>query len=233
MSLCVITGLRLNAGTPDFSLLSGAASAAALAVVLLGSVLFAGQSRGEHVRTVPYSLEPISDQLVASDQVVVVRREFDVAAYDQPPTAEQVIRDATRRAEAIAVVDVVSANSILVENGTWIRTKLEGVVRQVVKSSDAVRLSKGKRAAVLIHGGTVRIKSVLVKTDVQPQVPTGHSYLLFMAVKGDEGAEASYPPLLVRNGTLASTRSSSASPEPLNGMKLQTAISRINAVKPE
>jgi hypothetical protein len=112
--------------------------ATVVAVLLLtaffsGSVVD-GQQSSPRVRTLPYSLEPIANQLLPEDDVVLVEREFDSALFPDP-SASDIIAYAGGRADLVAVIDVKEVVSFLAENGTWVRTRVSAATPSLMGSA--------------------------------------------------------------------------------------------------
>jgi hypothetical protein len=187
-----------------------------------------------HVRSIEYSGTPIADQLVPSDEVVVVRRKFDVIEPQHFDTAEEIVDQTTRWAAGIAVVRFQSSQSVLVNGGTWIRTRMQTNIREVVKSTSRLTLRKGQNVEVSINGGQLKIGRALVRSESVPRVAAGREYLIFIhAGAGELGLEMIRMPLQVDHGKLASTaktRGYDSVVDPLDGQDMASVIQRIKSL---
>ena len=205
-----------------------------LAVTFIPSVVANVQAQ-PRVRTLPYSLEPIVNQLLPDDEVVLIHREFDVAVFYPEPTVSESIVYSAQLADVVAVVDVSDVDATLVEQGTWIQTRLVGTVRQVLRSSRRSRFVRGQRVEAHLHGGQLRIGHVLIKTDPLLETPAHRRYLLFLTPDGlSPGLGVAHRPLLVENGRLVDTEppnAPEATPDPLNGLALSEVTKQVRRVK--
>ena len=204
-----------------------AASAAALVSISLA----VGNAQATRVRAIAYSARPIADQLLPDDEVIVVRREFDTIEPEHFSTGAEIIDQTIRWAAGIAVVIFERSGGVFVDGGTWIRTKTEASVREVVKSTPRLKLLKGQRLEVSINGGELNIGKVLVRTEDVMRIVAGKPYLIFIHA-GDKalGFEMIRMPLQVDHGKLisnAQTRGFDNVVDPLNGLDMAFVWSRI------
>ena len=193
----------------------------------------AADAQAPRVRMLPYSLQPIEDQLLPNDEVVVIKRVYDSGFFDRVPNAAEYISYSTERADAVALVDLMSVGGILVDGGTWVHTRMVGRVRQVIKSSARQKLSSGQRVELSVNGGELKIGNVLVKTEDALRLPIDRRYLLFMYDAGPTfGVDLTHRPLLVEHGRLVDPqpRDPSKPSDPLSGLTLSSVIEEIRRV---
>lgn len=127
---------------------------------------------------------PIVQRLLPDDEKVWVYREVSspplipVAAMTE--SYEEEIEN-LRYEEIIAVLRVAGVQSELVEEGTWIRTRVVGHIEQVVHKS----IDKPLDTAVefTLAGGSIRVGKVDVSAGSIPQLVQGQRYLVFLVTR--------------------------------------------------
>ncbi len=191
-------------------------------VLLLVAAAVVALSQTLKVRRMYYTPSPIADRLISTDEIVVITTDRDVAVPDPPPTAAQVIELATRQSDAITIVDVRTVEGVLVREGSWIDTVLQGTIAEVVKQPPGERLSGNAPISIEVGGGQVTIGKVIVRTDYIDVFKANRQYLVFTRRQQDgapAGPDAILNPLLIEDGTLVST-SPDANERKLHGLRL-------------
>jgi len=197
-------------------------------VVLLLVVAAAGAALCQtlKVRRMYRTASPIADRLTSTDEIVVITSERDVVVQDPPPNAAEVIEQSTRRSDIIAIVNVRSVEGILVQEGSWIDTVLQGTIVEVIKQPPGEQLSADAPMSMQVGGGQVIIGKVIVRTDWIDVFKANRQYLVF-AIRRQAGAPAApntvVNPLLIEDGTLVST-SPDANERKLHGLRLADVL---------
>lgn len=200
-----------------------------LAVFLLAafhSVLPRAQQAPPRVRVMSASANaPISDRLLADDEIVVVTRNDNSVVPVPEPSAREVVDDAVERSDVIAIVEIDKVTGLLVEEGQWIETRVGGRVREVLKSWNSDEISPGRALEWHITGGQLMIGKILVKAGGVFALQEGRPYLMFLQANSLTGVL--YPvhlPLLVENGRLVDPRQveqGSTARDPLHDLAFQ------------
>jgi hypothetical protein len=185
--------------------------------VLTASVVLA-QAPQPRVRVVPYTVgKPITERLLPDDQVVVVSRLEEGAVFVQEPTPLQMLRTAVDMSDVVVVIEVSQVIGTLVEEGTWIRTRVVGAVQDVMLSRDREIVGK-QGLEIEADGGEVLIGKVVVKASQGPGVEARKRYLMFLMAHPNRNVWfLAHLPLLIDNGKLVSTRQTR---DPLDGLTL-------------
>jgi hypothetical protein len=198
----------------------------AISLSYLCVAIVAQQAR---VRTISYSsYQPIAERILADDEIVIINREFDsIESEPAEPTVDQFIDDAAQRADIIGVVDVRQVQPILVENGTWIHTRLTGVVQVVLKSAGK-SIARGQSMSSEFHGGELRIGTVLVRAAYLMPFPTNREYLIFVNKFDDVGEpNAVVTPMLIENGRFVTSLPSGSLKDKFQGLKTAEVLRRV------
>ena len=132
-----------------------------------------------------------------------------------------------------ALAEVRQVSGIVVDDGTWIHTRVVCVVKEVLKDRNRP-LRPGGRLQFEISGGEVAIGKVLVKAWDVPKLQAGRTYFVFAAVNSDTGVLfPNHVPMLVDGDILVSTQVQIAgAPEttadPLNGFSLGRLLAEVH-----
>lgn len=157
---------------------------AIIAVFFLCTHLLSSGRVQAKVRVIPFGDAPIASRLLPDDQVV--RISFfaiaDPVDYSHE-TTDQTVRRLVRNAETIALVRLDSVESVLVDQETWIRTKVKGTTVRNIKSG---KLTIGQGVEAQWNGGETKIGLVTVQAGTYPVLRTGAEYLLFIDQRGDD-----------------------------------------------
>ena len=132
----------------------------------------------------------------------------------------------TRQADTVAVVDVGDVKALLAEDGTWVHTRLTGVVRDVLKSVPSRRVSRGDILACEVSDGELRIGKVIVRAGGVIRYPSKGRYVMF--VKYDDGfgtPNAVLGPKLIRGRTVGSLSVDAVNP--LHGLSLNDVLEAV------
>jgi len=207
------------------------------AYVLLASVDSRAEPAG-HVRVFRASDQPIADQLLPDDEIVVVTPDYDVAVPDHTLNAAETVIDATTRADVVAVVDVNRINAVFVDKGAWIRTQISGVLQETIKISSRVRplYRRGKSVTLNVSGGELQLGRVLIRAGHPLRLRLHSEYLLFMKDHGDLGLSPTHTPLVISNGRLVDTLPPGVAdyPDPLVGLAVDDVKRMVRSVpKPQ
>lgn len=203
----------------------------ALAVILIivfsGCALALNAQPKPKVRTIPaYAGVPIVDRLLPDDELVVITRDYDLVHAEPEPTVEQWIDEAIRTADTVAVVELREVGGILVDNGTWIHTKLSGIARDVLKTSADRRISAEDTIELELVGGEMTFGKVRVQTNESMTFLTNRQYVMFLDVQGTTLAMG-YAPLLIENERLIGIHNGGAAMNKLHAATLSDVRRRV------
>jgi hypothetical protein len=157
-----------------------AAWGTAACLVVSAPAAHAGQTR-----TMPYEAGiPIANRLLTNDTVVVVERPSPSAPLRQLTLQDELERQSM--ADAIVLVDGLSSQGVLTDDGAWVRSLVTGSVHRVIvanRSWDA-----GPQAASFSHdNGQIAIGGVTVRAGVFPVFDPQSRYLLFLRYEAAHG----------------------------------------------
>jgi hypothetical protein len=207
---------------------------AALVLSSMGIGYSSGAQVESRIRTIDYGTrEPIASRLLPEDEVVMIHREFDVAVPRPDATVSDVLKDAVQRSDVVAIVDIHEVSGRLVDDGTWIRTRIVGAVHEIIRSSKAGRFTQKQRLEIDITGGEVRIGKVLVEAEAL-QLVADRRYLLFLKVDDKSGdLWVSHTPLRIENRVLVNTQPVNFRlvPDPLDGLELNVVTKQVRQIK--
>ena len=138
------------------------------------------QAQQPQVRTIPFDPAiPIADRLRPDDSVVVIEM------LSGPPLtavrAESFAAEIERlaKSDTIAVVDVLSTAGVWIDNGTWLRTQVTGVLSRLIKGDRTIEDRSG-RVGFWHHNGETVLNGVRVVAGTYLQFERGKRYLLFL-----------------------------------------------------
>jgi hypothetical protein len=160
--------------------------------------------------------------LLPDDEIVLVTRHWDLIdnGLGQRPFQE-LIDHLTEASDAIVIVDVSDVSSVLVENGTWIATRISAQVREVLEAPAHPRLSRGQRFTLeMIEGGEVRIGKVIVKADDLILPRAKRQYLMFVSLETGI-VTPTQSPLLIQDGRLVKIEPGDDSADRFGGLSLR------------
>lgn len=134
---------------------------------------------------------PIASRLLPDDEMVLVERAgFETRFVDE--TVLDVQEDLDLRAsksDLIMVADCVAAEGFLINNDSYVRSKVTFLPVLVLKDSAQVTSEPGGLVPVFHGGGDVRIKGVLVRAGYFYVYKPGARYLMFLrSVSKDNNA---------------------------------------------
>ena len=146
--------------------------------VALVALSYAAQD--QRLRTLPHQRVPIESRLEPGDQIVEMNYWADVLQpnYDAE-TREQTIARMTRETDIIATVRIRQVEPFLVEDNSWIRTRVSGIKDNILKGPT------DKKFEGLLDGGEMVIKGVRIKADSYPIFRPGSRYLVFLQTGED------------------------------------------------
>lgn len=167
-----VLSVRIAMKTNLFDVFAAGVLAGVLVVTHLDVV--AAQMR---VRTIPHQNTPIALRLMPGDEVVEMDYWADVMYVNHGnESREQTVARISKEANAIAVVRVTTIEPFLVEGDSWIRTRVTGVVEDLIKGGTATR---NARFEAQFDGGEMKIKDVQVRAGSYPLLQPGSKYLVF------------------------------------------------------
>lgn len=195
-------------------------------IVVSGCFVCIGAAQtNESVRTIPYAPNrPLSERLLPDDDVVVVTMRADEVVTPRRPTARAMASALLRDYTAI-VLRLDRSEGLLVDNGRWIASRLTGEVVErlnTVKTTGTAALKAGTGVSVAMHGGSLRLGRVLLKTDQHVELEAGQTYVVFLG----EGDEWQHLPLVMHGPLIVEPsgrlRDASQAKSELNGMTLES-----------
>jgi hypothetical protein len=178
---------------------------------------------------------PIASQLRPDDEMVLVERAgFETRLVDT--TVRSVSEELDLRArgsDVIAVAEMVTTEGILVNNDSWVRSKVTFRPLRVVKDSKQVIGERESRLVVFHDGGDVRINGVFVRAGYFYKYMAGARYLLFLgSFSKDNNAPFSLQMAVGPDNKLTSMELSTGrtfpSASPLYGLDLDAVIGELS-----
>jgi hypothetical protein len=175
----------------------------------------------------------ISSRLLDDDEMVVLTVTGDRVGFDSTSKPKDVVLFATSKSDVVVVATLESAHPLLVRNGTWIDTSIQGVVQQVLKSRGKIPVSSGKPITLEIEQGEMQIGKVLVRAG-SPLAPVkgDRQYLLFL--RWDAQLGALFPvlaPVLLDGNTLETMSGRPLQASPLTGLTLRDVVSIVKTAR--
>jgi hypothetical protein len=173
---------------------------------------------------------PITERLLPDDDVVMIAREEESGiVYDPEPTAAQLIALTVIRSDIVVVLVPNEIGGLLVEDGTWIHTRVIGTTDEVFMSKRR-RVTTGQRLDFQTPGGEVRVGKVLVKALDTPKLTIGRRYLVFLRATDSGTLFPTHEPLLIENGKLSNwrvTEPGSSTIDPLHGLSFDEVVKEV------
>lgn len=178
---------------------------------------------------------PIASRLRPDDEMVLVERAgFETRLVDTAvrSLSEELDLRASR-SDVIALAEMVTTEGILVNQDSWVRSKVTFRPLRVVKDSKHVIDQSDPRLVVFHDGGDVRINGVFVRAGYFYKYIAGARYLLFLgSFSKDNNAPFGLQMAIGPDNKLTpmelSTGRSFPSASPLYGLDLDSVISELN-----
>ena len=167
---------------------------------------------------------PIASRLKPTDEIVVIERPepFGVR-FNSPPTLPEQVGHAVFVCDAAVVVTPDRVEPRLSDDGSWVETRIAGVVSDVAMARKRP-LKTGQRIEIVDEsGGQLTIAKVLVKAGVSPKVDANREYLMFLKENPDTGVLwPCQTALLVEGGILWNpwNRDATERKDPYSGAKV-------------
>ena len=176
------------------------------------------------VRTLPHQRVPIESRLEPDDQIVEMDYWADVVHPDNGvETREEIVARMTRQTNLIATVRISQVTPFLVEDGSWIRTRVTGTADDVLKGPN------DRKFEAQFDGGEMVIKGVRIKADSYPMLRPGSRYLIFVQSGG--GTPWILDAFSLENGKIVGrpewARATDLPENPFAGRSVQQAISDV------
>jgi hypothetical protein len=150
----------------------------AIVSVLSGGSLVVPASSQSVGRTIVYDHRtPISDRLTAGDTTVAVAKPFPPGP-ETPFLNEESFDEEVKRlsqSKTIAIVKVVDSGSEFVDGGTWIRTRIHGLVTQLIKPGALV--DDSGLIEFWQDGGSTRVGDVTVIAGISAHFTEQQTFL--------------------------------------------------------
>ena len=131
-------------------------------------------------RVIPFDRKvPIVERISPNDTTVVVKK------FGFPPlvgAAKETLQEEIQRLtdyQTIAILDVLTLDGQLVDDGTWVRTEVRAKVRAFAR--DRLAAAQGGFVTMSHDGGKVRIRNTVIDAGVYPVFSPGEQYLVFLA----------------------------------------------------
>jgi hypothetical protein len=125
---------------------------------------------------------PIASRLLPGDELVLIEPEGYGTRFVNPsvPDLPDDLDLRARVSDLIVVAQLVESQGMLVNNNSWIRTKLIFRSLRVIKDSKHVVTDTAPLITVYHDGGDIRINSVLVRAGFYYVYEVNKRYLLFL-----------------------------------------------------
>ena len=191
-------------------------------VVALIAVGFAAQDQS--VRTLPHQKVPIESRLQPGDQIIEMDYWADVVHPDYGvETREEIVARMTRETNLIVTVRIAQVQPFLVEDGSWIQTRVTGTVDTVLKGP------AGSKFEAQFDGGEMVIKGVRIRAESYPIFRLGSRYLIFVQSGG--GTPWILDAFSLENGEVVGrpewARAKSLPENPFAGRSVQQTIAEV------
>jgi len=195
-----------------------------LPFVLVASVGSNIGAQDQKIRTLQHQRVPIESRLEPGDQIVEMDFWADVVHPDNgTETREEVIARMTRQTDVIATVRITQVTPFLVEDGSWIRTRVTGTAESILKGPAE------RKFEAQFDGGEMVIKGVRVRAESYPILRPGSRYLIF--VQGGGGTPWILDAFSIDNGKIVGrpewARAKSLPENPFGGRSVQQTISEV------
>jgi hypothetical protein len=150
-------------------------------------------------------------------------------------TPEDELTFRTRYADVIAIAELISSQSVLTDNESWIETNVTLVARQIVKETQPSLLKPDGTITFRVSGGEMQIGKARVRADNHYVFKRGERHLVFIRNVSD-GRPAhpgllGAPYLITKDDRLAPMTMSNGkpikAPYALNDMSLKAVIGEI------
>ena len=202
-------------------------SAGILAIVMV-------EAQGIGTRHIPFGKAfPIIEQLRPGDRVVTLDSpKIGDGLEKQPGSVDEALNELMIMPEVV-VFRVQRSESYLVENGTWVRTRVSAQVENAVRHSASIPWGDAPNQLILdAEDGEIQLKGVTVKAGRYPILVPGSRYLGLLAYDGNNkswylgiGYAIDRNNKLQRLNNWDGTAHSFESP--LEGLPLETVIDRL------
>lgn len=136
----------------------------------------------------------ITEQLRPDDEVVVVEMpDGDDVVKDGIPTPKSELSYEVQNPFAnIAIVELKSAAGVLALNDTWVQTKLDVIVREVLLAAPILpateKVAVGRSLDLRLGGGEIQIGKVKVRAGTVASFLVGRRYLVFLGRRNEAGS---------------------------------------------
>ena len=170
-------------------------------------VALASQGQEEVVRRARVPLRPLAEQLLPGDKIV----EFFIDVDDERALPSRALRPLESLAMAVAdseqvlLVELKDAEAKLFDQDSWIATRLNCKVLDVLKAPRSSKVRPGSSVSFLVGGGELEINGVVVRANRKSPYEIGRTYVAFLRdepipAQGLTSEVASaYPVLVDRN----------------------------------
>jgi len=182
------------------------------------------------VRVIPRSTQPIADRLTPDDSIVQINQLSEFFEIAPAPSAQRFLEILTEDSQYVAVVEIHEAAGILVDGGTWIHTRVTGVIREVLKSSGNRRLLPEQPIDVQTWGGELRIAKVTVRTNDALTLKPKRQYLMFLNFSDEWKSFRAEGILLVDAERLVNLSPVDPYLPKLDGLRLTEVRTRVSAL---
>jgi len=163
---------------------SAVTALSAFAIAIVCVTLSAAEPPDNQERSVVRTLNfeggvSIATRILPDDRLVVVKKIQGLPPAGPSLTAEQDFERLNETAHAILLVDVKQVEGELSPLGDWVRTRIRGAVRDVVKPPVRGSIGDGNGGVEFeFDGGEARFGDTVVRVGRYPIVRPGHAYLV-------------------------------------------------------
>jgi hypothetical protein len=176
----------------------------ALCVVALGALSHQSQPR---IMAHRYGV-PLSKQVSCEKgETILFPRELHDSVFDREPTAEEYANWIIEVAHIAIVMVVDKATSSVIDNDSWMSTRLSGFIEEVLLAKKRKRMELSPPTIEIPDAGEMMINDCHVIAGNYPTIVPGQRYLLFL--QEDDAASRTVitviPPIRIgENGDLSS-----------------------------
>ena len=195
-----------------------------IVVIVCTTVTLTGAAAIQNTRTVPHQYGvPLSKQaFCAGNERIYFPRDNHGAVLVGEASAEGYVDYALDTSDVAIVFMADEVQSLLIENDSWISTRVSGFVEEVL-SSRKLKLSRYSKLSLQMRDGAMAIDGCQVITGDPVPIEPGHRYLVFFNQPSGPYAIPTVDPILIR----PDGRLESASASILRGASLDMVRERI------
>jgi hypothetical protein len=125
---------------------------------------------------------PLSQQVSCADGETIrfPRDDQHLIAFTPDPTADEYVNWLTEISDNVVVMVIDEAKSTLIDDNTWMSTRLSGFIQEVLLSKNRKRMEYSPPIVEIPDAGEMTINGCHVIAGNYPVIEPGKRYLLFL-----------------------------------------------------